>query len=74
MLGADCLAVLPADREGIEAGEFREVDPMLAARTLIGSLMMPVVIAPLVLGEDDAGTRARLPDHIVDMYMRGLVR
>lgn len=60
-------------REGIEAGEFRAVDPALAARTLIGSLMIPVVIAPLVLGEDDAETAARLPEHIVDMYLHGIV-
>lgn len=61
-------------REGVEAGEFRETDELLAAQTLIGSLMMPVVIAPLVLGEEEAGDPGRLPDHIVDMYMRGLVR
>ena len=60
-------------REGIEAGEFRAVDPQLAARTLVGSLMVPVVIAPLVLGEDDAETQARLPDHIVDLYLRGIL-
>ena len=59
-------------REGIEAGEFREVDPVLAARTLIGSLLVPVVLAPVLLGEDDAERRARLPDHVVDLYLRGI--
>ena len=59
-------------REGIEAGEFREVDEELAARTLIGSLLVPVVLAPLVLGEDAAERRERLPAHIVDLYLRGI--
>ena len=59
-------------REGAEAGEFRRVDPQLAARTLIGSLLVPVVLAPLVLGEDDAERSALLPDHVVDLYMRGI--
>ena len=61
-------------REGVDAGEFRDVEPVLAAQTLIGSLMVPVVIAPLLLGEGESGDPVRLPDHIVDMYMRGLVR
>ena len=60
-------------REGIAAGEFRDVDPALAARTLIGSLLVPVVLAPLVLGEDDAERRDRLPAHIVDLYLNGVV-
>ena len=59
-------------REGMDAGEFRRVDPQLAARTLIGSLLVPVVLAPLVLGDDDEELRARLPDHVVDLYMRGI--
>ena len=67
------LALLSAlIREGIEAGEFRRVDEVLAARTLIGSLLVPVVLAPIVLGEDDAERRARLPEHVIDMYLRGL--
>lgn len=61
-------------REGVEAGEFRNVDEVLAAQTLIGSLMVPVVIAPLLLGADDSEDPDRLPNHIVDMYMQGLVR
>lgn len=60
--------------EGIAAGEFRDVDAPLAARTLIGSLLVPVVLAPLILGEDDSDRRARLPDHITDMYLRGVLR
>jgi AcrR family transcriptional regulator len=60
--------------DGIEAGEFRAVDPTLAARTLLGSLLVPVVLAPLVMGEDDDDRRARLPDHIIDTYLRGVVR
>ena len=61
-------------RDGIAAGEFRPVDPTLAARTLVGSLLVPVVLAPLVLGDDDEERRSRLPDHIVDLYLRGLAR
>lgn len=60
--------------EGIEAGDFRPVDPVLAARTLIGSLLVPVVLAPVLLGDDDDGRRERLPDHVVDMYLRGVLR
>ena len=59
--------------EGMASGEFRRVDPHLAARTLVGSLLVPVVIAPLVLGEDDDARRERLPDHIVELYLRGIL-
>ena len=59
-------------RDGIAAGEFRDVDPVLAARTLIGSLLVPVVLAPFVLGDDDADRHARLPDHVVDFYLAGI--
>lgn len=59
-------------REGIERGEFRAVDPALASRTLIGSLMIPVVVAPLVLGEAEGSDPERLADHIVDMYLQGI--
>jgi AcrR family transcriptional regulator len=59
--------------EGVASGDFRRVDPQLAARTLVGSLLVPVVLAPIVLGEDDADRRARLPDHIVDLYLRGIL-
>ena len=61
-------------RDGIEAGDFRPVDPTLAARTLVGSLLVPVVLAPYVLGDSDAERAARVPDHIVDLYLRGIVR
>ncbi|HEX6590279.1 MAG TPA: TetR/AcrR family transcriptional regulator [Longimicrobiales bacterium] len=60
--------------EGVRAGEFRPVDARLAARTLIGSLIVPVVLAPMVLGDDDDALRAALPDHIVDLYLRGVLR
>ena len=60
-------------REGIAAGEFRPVDPVLAARTLVGSLLVPVVLAPYVLGDDDPERSARLPDHVVDLYLRGVL-
>lgn len=59
--------------EGKAAGEFRDVDAHLAARTLMGSLMVPIVVAPLVVGEDDAETAERLPDHIVAAYLGGIV-
>jgi len=59
-------------RDGIERGEFRDVDPVLAARTLIGSLLVPVVLAPIVLGDDDDERRERLPSHIVDLYLNGV--
>ena len=61
-------------RDGIEAGEFRDVDPTLAARTLVGSLLVPVVLAPYVLGDEDPERRAREPDHIVDLYLRGILK
>ena len=62
-------------KEGIAAGEFREdIDPVLAARTLIGSLLVPVVLAPIVLGADDPDRHARVPDHVVDLYLRGVIR
>ena len=59
--------------EGMESGEFRPVDAQLAARTLVGSLLVPVVLAPIVLGEDDAERQAHLPDHIVEVYLRGIL-
>jgi AcrR family transcriptional regulator len=58
-------------RDGIASGEFRPVDPVLAARTLVGSLLVPVVLAPHVLGDDDPERAARLPDHVVDLYLKG---
>lgn len=59
--------------EGVASGDFRRVDAQLAARTLVGSLLVPVVLAPIILGEDDAERRARLPDHVVDLYLRGIL-
>ena len=59
--------------EGVASGEFRPVDPVLAARTLVGSLLVPVVLAPLLLGEDDAEREARLPDHVVEFYLNGVL-
>ena len=59
--------------EGIAAGEFRPVDPILAARTLIGSLLVPVVLAPLLLGDDAPEREWRLPDHVVEFYLRGVL-
>lgn len=59
--------------EGVAAGEFRPVDPVLAARTLVGSLLVPVVLAPLLLGEDSAERHAHVPDHVVELYLSGIL-
>ncbi|HUF14115.1 MAG TPA: TetR/AcrR family transcriptional regulator [Longimicrobiales bacterium] len=59
-------------REGIDAGEFREVDATLAARTLIGSLLVPVVLAPLVLGDDGSIETDVLTEHIIGLYLGGI--
>lgn len=61
-------------RRGAASGAFRDVDPTRAARTLMGSLMMPLVLAPLLFGEETGGGSDALNEHIVDMYLNGLRR
>jgi len=56
--------------EGMAAGEFRRMDAELAARTLMGSVLVPVALAPLIT--DRRVAARRLEDHVVDLYLGGL--
>lgn len=60
-------------QKGIDAGEFRDVDPVLAVRSLIGPVMAHLVLSHIFgVGESDAkGMRELLNSHL-DIVMQGL--
>lgn len=60
-------------QRGIDTGEFRKVDPVLAVRSLIGPIMAHIVLAHIFgVGEsDEKGMHALLTSHL-DIVMQGL--
>lgn len=62
-------------RRGIETGEFRPVDPDLAARNVIGPIFVHMLLATVFLadGDDPIANDAFIASHL-DILMNGLLR
>jgi len=58
-------------RDGIRLGEFREVDPRLAARSLLGMLNI-FILEPFISGKPFPAER--VVNHTVDLFCRGVAR
>lgn len=62
-------------RRGIETGEFREVDPELAVRSIIGPLMFHFLAATVFnIGDTTPDGLTRFLDNHLDVLMNGLCK
>lgn len=59
-------------RRGIELGQFRDVDPVAAARALMGPLMVEVVWTHVLRGESELGRTPELIEAQLDILLNGI--
>jgi hypothetical protein len=59
-------------QRGVELGQFRNVDPVAAARAMMGPIMVEIIWTHALRGESELGRGQAWIDAQVDILLRGI--